>query len=158
MRFFGGKITSNPIFTSSQLRELTQKEKIEDFEYMYNILKDNYAHFYEVKKMYRYDWLADKEEFIEKIKSTRNNIEFYNALNDILGKIHDGHTIVLDPAYYKYVLEIAQKDREMERYFKPFIKILKDSEKDYKKWSELLKDTYSGYNEDFSSKFKMRKM
>ncbi|MCS3917268.1 hypothetical protein M2349_002409 [Caldanaerobacter subterraneus subsp. tengcongensis MB4] len=44
--FFTGIYTSNTLFASEELKELTEKEKIEDFEYMYDILKDNYTHFY----------------------------------------------------------------------------------------------------------------
>jgi len=88
--FFTAIYTSNTLFASKELKDLTEKEKIEDFEYMYNILKDNYAHFYEVKEMYGYDWLEHKEEFIEEIKNT-NNIGFYNKLNEILSKLQDGH-------------------------------------------------------------------
>ena len=60
----------------TKLKELTTEEKLEDFRYMYNILKENYPHFYEVKKMYKLDWLAAKEYYEKKIEETENNVEF----------------------------------------------------------------------------------
>ncbi|NNG66305.1 peptidase S41 [Caldanaerobacter subterraneus] len=148
--FFTGIYTSNTLFASKELKDLTEKEKIEDFEYMYNILKDNYAHFYEVKKMYGYDWLAHKEEFIEEIKNTRNNIEFYNKLNEILRNLHDGHLYVASPSYFNYLLKLIE-DEEIRNFieFKPFIKIFKDSKKNYEKWSELLGSVNPNYNSSF---------
>ncbi|EMT39633.1 Periplasmic protease [Thermoanaerobacter thermohydrosulfuricus WC1] len=148
--FFTGIYTSNTLFASKELKDLTEKEKIEDFEYMYNILKDNYAHFYEVKKMYGYDWLAHKEEFIEEIKNTRNNIEFYNKLNEILGKLHDGHLYVASPSYFNYFLKLIEDEAIRDFVeLKPFIKIFKDSKKNYEKWSELLGSVNPNYNSSF---------
>lgn len=148
--FFTGIYTSNTLFASKELKDLTEKEKIEDFEYMYNILKDNYAHFYEVKKMYGYDWLAHKEEFIEEIKNTRNNIEFYNKLNEILRKLHDGHLYVASPSYFNYLLKLIEGE-EIRNFieFKPFIKMFKDSKKNYEKWSELLGSVNPSHNSSF---------
>ncbi|WP_256201242.1 hypothetical protein [Thermoanaerobacter thermocopriae] len=37
--FFTAIYTSNTLFASKELKDLTEKEKIEDFEYMYNIFK-----------------------------------------------------------------------------------------------------------------------
>ncbi|WP_256201240.1 S41 family peptidase [Thermoanaerobacter thermocopriae] len=132
--FFGTHIFLNTQPNLYQPRELTEKQKIEDFEYMYDILKDNYAHFYEVKKMYGYDWLEHKEEFKEKIKKTKNNLEFYYALNDILLKLHDGHTHVLDPGHYKYLLESGN--------LKPYEDILRKSESSYKMWEKIFKNAH----------------
>ena len=34
---------------------------------MYNILEENYPHFYEVMKMYKLDWLEPKDYYIQPI-------------------------------------------------------------------------------------------
>ena len=134
-RFFTDIYTLNNLFVLKEPRELTEKQKIEDFEYMYDILKDNYAHFYEVKKMYGYDWVAYKEQFKEKIKKTRNNLEFYYALNDILLKLHDGHTHVLSPGYYKYFSGIFSR-------YEVYKDMFRKSDGDYKMWEEIFKKVY----------------
>ncbi|TCO64233.1 S41 family peptidase [Caldanaerobacter subterraneus] len=146
--FFTGIYTSNNLFVSKEPRELTEKQKIEDFEYMYDILKDNYAHFYEVKKMYNYDWLAHKEEFEEMIKNTKDDEEFYKALNIILSKLHDWHTYVLDPIFYHYTLRIANNYTTLKKeniQLGPFIDIFKKSEKAYRTWDKLFKENIPGY-------------
>ncbi|MEM5244105.1 S41 family peptidase [Thermoanaerobacter sp. CM-CNRG TB177] len=132
--FFGTHIFLNTQLNLYQPWGLTERQKIEDFEYMYDILKDNYAHFYEVKKMYGYDWLEHKKKFKEKIKKTKNNLEFYYALNDILLKLHDGHTRVLDPGTYKYLLESVN--------LKPYEDILRKSESSYKMWEKIFKNAH----------------
>lgn len=132
--FLGTHIFLNTQLNLWQPKELTEKQKIEDFEYMYNILKDNYAHFYEVKKMYGYDWLEHKEEFKEKIRKTKDNLEFYHTLSNILFKLHDGHTYVLSPGYYKYFLGIFGDGIYKDMFRK--------SEGHYKMWEEIFKKVY----------------
>jgi flagellar basal body-associated protein FliL len=63
-----------------KLKELTEEEKIEDFRYMYDIMKENYPHFYSIEKMYGYDWLGHKEEFEKEIRETKDNMEFFHTL------------------------------------------------------------------------------
>ncbi|MGB9781332.1 MAG: S41 family peptidase [Caldanaerobacter sp.] len=132
--FLGTHIFLNTQLNLWQPKELTEKQKIEDFEYMYDILKDNYAHFYEVKKMYGYDWLEHKEEFKEKIRKTKDNLGFYYTLTNILLKLHDGHTYVLSPGHYKYFLGIFGDGVYKDMFRK--------SEGHYKMWEEIFKKVY----------------
>ena len=46
------------------LNQLTQKEKLDDFEYMYTILKENYPFFEVNKRVNGLDWLSNKDEYI----------------------------------------------------------------------------------------------
>ncbi|MDV3428372.1 MAG: S41 family peptidase [Bacillota bacterium] len=83
---------------------LTQEEKIADFNYMYEVLKNNYPYF-EVNKRLNggLDWLSNKEDYVDEIKSTQNDEEFYNKLQEILADLNNGHTDMMDKAFYEYV-------------------------------------------------------
>ncbi|MFA6941534.1 MAG: S41 family peptidase [Clostridiaceae bacterium] len=82
---------------------LTKEEKIADFNYMYEILKDNYPYF-EVNKRLNggLDWLSNKENYIDAIQSTQNDEEFYKKLQEILSDLNNGHTDMLDKIFYDY--------------------------------------------------------
>lgn len=82
---------------------LTQDEKVADFNYMYQILKDNYPYF-EVNKRLNggLNWLSNKENYIDTIKSTQNDEEFYNKLQEILSDLNNGHTDMMDKIFYDY--------------------------------------------------------
>lgn len=88
------------------ITEFTTEEKIEDFETMYNILKENYPYFEVEKRIYGYDWLGKKEDFKKIISNTKNNSEFYNAMYDILISIQNGHTHIVDPNFYKELRDV----------------------------------------------------
>ena len=85
---------------SSTPKQLTQKEKLEDFEYMYNILKDNYPYFEVNKRLNGIDWLSKKDEFIKEIKSTTNDQDFCYTLQAILSELKNGHVHLFNTENY----------------------------------------------------------
>lgn len=96
-------------------KQLTQKEKLDDFEYMYTILKENYPFFEVNRREYGTDWLLKKSEYISKIKSTTNDLSFFIALQSILSELNNGHVAMLDESSYsdyKSIYEQNQKSNE----------------------------------------------
>lgn len=75
---------------------LTKKEKIEDFEYMYNVIKDSYPYLEVNKRVNDIDWLANREYYLEKIKNTKDDTEFINEINKILSDLNNGHTHLIN--------------------------------------------------------------
>lgn len=126
-----------------KLKELTEEEKIEDFRYMYDIMKENYPHFYSIEKMYGYDWLGHKEEFEKEIRETKDNMEFFHTLNAILmNKLHDPHTGVFVPTGYKEFLDTIKQYKLADETFGSYKKMFKRSENKYKDWDEIFAKTY----------------
>lgn len=103
---------------------LTSDQKIEDFEYMYKILKEDYS-FFEVKKRTdNIDWLAKKDEYAKRILNTKSDEEFKNTLIDILMQLNDSHTNLLTYSNYKDYLHIfTTSDGDLS----PWISILKSN-------------------------------
>jgi C-terminal processing protease CtpA/Prc len=79
--------------------QLTTEQKLEDFNYLYNTMKDNFPFFEVKKRMINYDWLAHKNEFEERIKNTKNDKEFYEELNKIVSLIQNAHTHILEGSF-----------------------------------------------------------
>ena len=86
--------------TSKNQNQLTQKEKLEDFEYMYTILKENYPFFEVNKRLSGIDWLGNKDEYMHRIKLTKNDEDYCEALISILSELHNGHTNLLNSQDY----------------------------------------------------------
>lgn len=80
--FFSVGCTSNnsKLSYANNSKQLTQEEKLDDFKYMYTILKENYPYFEVNKRSKGIDWLSKESEFISKIKSTNDDESFFNAL------------------------------------------------------------------------------
>lgn len=97
------KATAKPkVSVLSHSDQLSQKEKLADFEYMYTVLKENYPFFEVNKRMNNVDWLNKKSEYIKEIKATNNDQEFYTSLNSIVKELNNRHTNILDKKGYVY--------------------------------------------------------
>lgn len=106
------KNTTSSIKNITNDKQLTQKEKLDDFEYMYTILKENYPYFEVNKRLNGIDWLSNKDKYILKIKATNNDDNFINALQSILSELNNGHTHALSKEIYAYVKSAYEKNQE----------------------------------------------
>ncbi len=86
--------------SSNNKHQLTEEEKLEDFEYMYTLLKENYPFFEVNKRLNGVDWLNNKDEYINWIKATSDDKSFFDTLDKILSELHNGHTLMLNKPFY----------------------------------------------------------
>lgn len=103
--------SSNKNITNN--KQLTQKEKLDDFEYMYTILKENYPYFEVNKRLNRIDWLSKKKEYISEIKITTNDDSFVNTLQSILSELNNGHTSMLNKNFYSYAKSVYETNPQV---------------------------------------------
>lgn len=96
----GIKPTVSTLNKSKQSHQLTQKEKLADFQYMYNVLKENYPFFEVNKRVNNVDWLSKKSKYIKEIKETDNDNDFYITLKYIVKELNNWHTEMLDGEGY----------------------------------------------------------
>ncbi|WDU82466.1 hypothetical protein [Caloramator sp. Dgby_cultured_2] len=61
---------------NKDLPELSIDEKLEDFDYLYNVLKDNYPYLEVSKRKTGFDWLEKREEFKGTIAKTKTMLNF----------------------------------------------------------------------------------
>ncbi|MBL4936953.1 S41 family peptidase [Clostridium sp. YIM B02515] len=115
--------------TSNKHKQLTTKQKVEDFEYLYTILKENYPYFQLNKRVNNVDWLLNKEKYEKAIKETKSDEEFFNCIKEALKDLHNGHTNILNSEGYflfkdmfknipppNQTLDILTDKRAVERY------------------------------------------
>ncbi|MDR3594359.1 S41 family peptidase [Clostridium sp.] len=125
-----GTNKDKPSNSNMNNKQLTEKEKLDDFEYMYTILKENYPFFEVSERLNGIDWLSKKDDYISRIKATPNDESFFNTLNVILSELDNGHVAMVDKdnylllkSYYeKYYdckktwVEEVNKTKTVERY------------------------------------------
>lgn len=79
-----------------EFKELTKEEKVEDFEYMFKTIEEAYPFLEVNKRVNNVDWIANKEEYLEKVKNTKNDEEFIEAITEILSELNNGHTHLIN--------------------------------------------------------------
>jgi hemoglobin-like flavoprotein len=121
----------------NQIGQWSKEEKLEDFNYLYNILKENYPYFEVLKRKYGYDWLAQKEEFGTMIANTENDLEYYNALDEIIRKINQAHTNLISPSSYNTYKDVYNN------VTKGLFNDIEEYEKATKPWKEVLNNSVS---------------
>ena len=72
--------------------EMTTEEKLEDFEYLYNIISANQPMLEDYKAVYCYDFAANKDYYTKLICATENDTEFLECICDIIGELPSFHT------------------------------------------------------------------
>lgn len=76
---------------------LTPEQRVEDFDYLYHILEENFPYFQVKERQYGIDWLSRKDEFTERIRAAKSDQEFYSSLEEILTMLQNGHTNIIAP-------------------------------------------------------------
>ncbi len=87
---------------------------MQDFEYLYDVLEENYPFFKVNERLYGIDWLGNKRKYKRLIRNTKSDAEFLVAMERILGgDLNDNHVSILDGEdfrrfYKSYYLSLAE--------------------------------------------------
>ncbi|MCC0694652.1 MULTISPECIES: S41 family peptidase [unclassified Clostridioides] len=82
--------------TYSQKKQLSEEEKIDDFKYVYNVIKTGYPYLDVNKRLNHIDWLENKDKYIKRIKNTESDEEFIEEVSSILSELNNKHTELID--------------------------------------------------------------
>ncbi len=104
--------------------KFNNKEKLNDFNYLYNLLEENYPFFKVNQRLHNTDWLSNKNKYERIIKNAEYDAEFLVAMNNILSELNDDNTYILSGdmynRYYKHYyperLEILHYEKSLIRY------------------------------------------
>ena len=103
--------------------QLSTEQKLEDFDYLFQTLKENFPYFGVAKRQRGIDWLSNRDEYRERIKNTANDTEFFISITSILRELlQAGHLYVLP--------DIKE---ELDRYKRAVLRI-----PEFEKWIEVL--------------------
>lgn len=83
--------------------ELTTEQKLEDFSYLFGILRDNHPYLDLKARVEGYNWLAHEKEFEDAIRAGRTDKEFAQAIQRMLLMINNGHTTIMSPQVYELI-------------------------------------------------------
>ncbi|KAB3535523.1 hypothetical protein F8154_06165 [Alkaliphilus pronyensis] len=81
---------------------LKVEEKLQDFEYMYKVIIENYPFLEVNRRVNGIDWEANYSIYKEKIISTESDNEFFDALEMILRDLNNSHTSMLNRSFVEY--------------------------------------------------------
>lgn len=89
----------------SKAKPLTKKEMIEDFNYVFNELKENYPFFDVLKRKKNVDFLGNYNKYLQRIEKAKNDQEFIEKMTEIIGELDNSHAKIADKNYVDYILK-----------------------------------------------------
>ena len=82
-------------------QQLTPAERVADFDFLFNTLKQNYPFFGVQERLHGIRWLDNYDRYLEEVRNARNDAQFAVALTSILAELRQGHTALLRQGDYR---------------------------------------------------------
>lgn len=92
-------LVSQFINTDYVLENLTEKQKVEDFEVFYSNMLQSIPYLKNVKEIYGIDFEGRKDYYLSEIKATKDNVEYYGVMEAISRDLASFHTDICFPLY-----------------------------------------------------------
>ena len=88
--------------SASKVINLSPEEKLEDFEFFYNTIVSSVPMINKYEELYGFSFVDRKDYYVEMVKNTKNNYEFFCVLDAISQDITSFHTDFVTPRYKSY--------------------------------------------------------
>ena len=111
-------------------KELSQEEMVEDFNYLFNEIRDNYPFFGVLKRQYGVDFLANYSKYLSEIKFCKNDQEFTNIMQKIMEDLHNDHATIAQKDYVEETLEYYSHFWTDPSMYYEFLTLNKESVRD----------------------------
>ncbi|MCI5839719.1 MAG: S41 family peptidase [Peptoniphilaceae bacterium] len=86
-------------------KKLTKEQMIEDYEYFFKIIKENYPFISIINREYGYNFIDNHDKYLSMIKSCKNDEDFYSVIVNIVSDLKSQHAIIADQDYLKVNLD-----------------------------------------------------
>lgn len=118
--------------------QLTPSQKVKDFEFLYETLKDNYPYFGVGKRTNGIDWLSKKEEYISLIQKTESDSAYIFTLRSILSELGSGHADMSLVEWWDSYTNLYKKVADSDAEYKKWVTVLTDPTARPSYWASLL--------------------
>ncbi len=98
-----GERIQNRSYEKTEYTELTKEQRIEDFEYLWNMAETSLLYLKDMKDLYGYNVLDNKDFYRNEVENCENDIQFYAVINGLLNDIPGCPLSSVTPDYYQYM-------------------------------------------------------
>ncbi len=105
--------------------ELTNKEMIDDFNYVFEELKENYPFFEVLKREQNVDFLANYDKYLKRVSEAESDQEFIDVMTGIMGELNNHHARIADSAYVKNTINYYSKNWNSPSIYYEFLNLNK---------------------------------
>lgn len=116
-------------FYSPEPKEVSKpfEEQIsEDFDYVFNLIKQEYPLLEAQKIATGYDFIADHDKHKAHVMKAKNTTEFFFLLNDVLAKLNNEHTHMMTKADVRYAISIYSQSNHKDYRWQIYTNLTRD--------------------------------
>ncbi len=130
-------ISLGPLWGQIEEISLSIEQKLQDFSFLYENLKENYPFFEVQKRKNGFDWLANKKGYEEKIAQTKTNSAYFFTIREILNELENPH-VNLNPTIERDLYINTYRDAvKVKPKYEQWYSILEKSESYTKYWQNI---------------------
>lgn len=126
--------------------QLSSREKVQDFEFLYQTLKDNYPFFGVAKRQSGLDWLSKKGEYINRIKATPNDSAYFFTLNSIINDLQNPHVGVWPTLAHKFMADLYKGAIAEKPKYQKWFDVLDDKNERSGYWLQIWENKWGKYD------------
>ena len=115
--------------------QLSTEQKLQDFEFLHQTLKDNFPYFGVAKRQLGLDWLANKDEYRERIKKSTNDSTFLMSINSIVNELQTPHLSVFTDA--EWLLDSYRQATIRHPHLEKWVEVAEKSVKQSTCWNSI---------------------
>lgn len=104
-------------------KSLTKSEMVNDFEYLFEELKENYPFFGVLKRKYEIDFLANHDTYLKRVKKCKTDEEFIKVLAEIMADLKNYHAKIADSAYVDQTLAYYSQNWNQPSIYYEFLNL-----------------------------------
>ncbi len=106
-------------------KALTNQEMIDDFNYVFKELEENYPFFDVLKRQHNIDFIGNYNKYLKRISECANDDEFIDTMTGIMGELNNHHARIADRAYVERVVDYYSKNWNSPSIYFEFLNLNK---------------------------------
>ena len=125
--------------------DLSFEQKINEFEYLYEVLEENCPYLDVAGTEFNIHWLEKKKEYLNRIKNAPTDSAYLSVLSSILNETGSGHIGMAPMFSWKDYYEIYKKGALEKPVYKTWVDVLKSVQPQSEYWQEVSKKVFPYY-------------
>ena len=139
-----------PFWGTTNNAQLGTEQKLQDFDFLYRTLEENYPFFGVSKRQFNNDWLSKKDEYVERIKNTPDDSTFLFTLSSIVNELRCPHLSHIS-FLREVMLDVYKRATNEKPKYAKWVEVLEKSKKLSIRW-EKIEGNFTGYSKQAPQK------
>ena len=132
----------------SKAKTLTKEERVEDFNYLFNELKNNYPFFGVLKREDKIDFLKNYDKYLKKVEASKDDEEFKIVLDEIMADLKNNHARIADKEYVEATMRYFSKNWKSPSIYYEFLNLNRQVVRNRYSLAGMQSDTDDNFQRD----------